>query len=223
MLLLAVMVMCLVPLFMFEAARFALAKLHLSPLAATMLLFGIVFGGLVNLPVYVLQRDMVQPVPQQHVRTLSGWVPVVQRQPMRTIIALNVGGCLFPTGLAIYESTLVVDSAPWAAWALGMAVLVNVLVCYRVARPVEGLGIAMPGFVSPAVSVLVTWLLLMSEEYAAVRPPVAFTAGVLGPLIGADLLHLKDLRKLAAPMISIGGAGTFDGIVLSGLLAAFLA
>jgi uncharacterized membrane protein len=52
---------------------------------------------------------------------------------------------------------------------------------------------------------------------------VAFVAGVLGPLIGADLFHLKDISRVSAGILSIGGAGTFDGIVLSGILAALLA
>jgi uncharacterized membrane protein len=46
---------------------------------------------------------------------------------------------------------------------------------------------------------------------------------VLGPLIGADLLHLRDIEKIATGIASIGGAGTFDGIVLSGIVAAYLA
>jgi uncharacterized membrane protein len=54
-------------------------------------------------------------------------------------------------------------------------------------------------------------------------PPIAFTAGVLGPLIGADLLHLRDLQSPGAGVSSIGGAGTFDGIVLSGMVATLLA
>ncbi|MDH4154239.1 MAG: DUF1614 domain-containing protein [Nitrospira sp.] len=54
-------------------------------------------------------------------------------------------------------------------------------------------------------------------------PPVAFVASVLGPLIGADLLHLRDIEKITTGIASIGGAGTFDGIVLSGIVAAYLA
>ena len=53
--------------------------------------------------------------------------------------------------------------------------------------------------------------------------PVAYIAGVAGPLIGADLLHLKKIEESAVGMASIGGAGTFDGIVLSGIVAAYLA
>jgi uncharacterized membrane protein len=43
--------------------------------------------------------------------------------------------------------------------------------------------------------------------------PVSYIAGVAGPLIGADLLHLE-VEQSAVGMASIGGAGTFDGIVL---------
>ena len=55
------------------------------------------------------------------------------------------------------------------------------------------------------------------------RVAAAFIAGVAGPIVGADLLHLKDLTKTPVAIMSIGGAGTFDGIVLSGVLAALLA
>ena len=42
-------------------------------------------------------------------------------------------------------------------------------------------------------------------------------------LIGADQLRLKDVRKLGATLASIGGAGTFNGIVMTGIVAALLA
>jgi len=46
---------------------------------------------------------------------------------------------------------------------------------------------------------------------------------MLGPLIGADLLHLRDIKTLATGVASIGEDGTFDGILLSGIVAAYLA
>ena len=52
---------------------------------------------------------------------------------------------------------------------------------------------------------------------------IAYTSGTLGTLIGADLLNSTGSRDLGAPMVSIGGAGTFDGIFLAGVIAAFLA
>jgi uncharacterized membrane protein len=53
--------------------------------------------------------------------------------------------------------------------------------------------------------------------------PLAYVSGSLGTLIGADLLNLPSLRSLGAPVASIGGAGTFDGIFLTGIIAVLLA
>ena len=52
---------------------------------------------------------------------------------------------------------------------------------------------------------------------------IAYVSGVLGALIGADLLNLPKIPKLGAPVASIGGAGTFDGVFLSGIIAVVLA
>jgi uncharacterized membrane protein len=71
----------------------------------------------------------------------------------------------------------------------------------------------------------VTWIVcgLFAPVGVENLAPIAFTAGVAGPLIGADLLHLKDLLRTPVGVMSIGGAGTFDGIVFSAVLAALLA
>jgi uncharacterized membrane protein len=45
----------------------------------------------------------------------------------------------------------------------------------------------------------------------------------MGTLIGADLMNLGRLSELGAPVASIGGAGTFDGIFLTGIVAVLLA
>ena len=45
----------------------------------------------------------------------------------------------------------------------------------------------------------------------------------MGTLIGADLLNLDKISGLGAPVASIGGAGTFDGIFLIGIMAVLLA
>jgi len=61
---------------------------------------------------------------------------------------------------------------------------------------------------------------LLSREYAA---PLAYISGCLGTLIGADLLNLRVMGELGASIASIGGAGTFDGVFLTGILAVLLA
>jgi hypothetical protein len=57
-------------------------------------------------------------------------------------------------------------------------------------------------------------------EYAA---PLAYIGGSMGTLIGTDLSNLDKINGLGAPVASIGGAGTFDGIFLTGILAVLLA
>ena len=51
---------------------------------------------------------------------------------------------------------------------------------------------------------------------------LAYVSGVLGTLIGADLTNLGAIKKIGAPVASIGGAGTFDGVFLSGIIAVLL-
>jgi uncharacterized membrane protein len=91
-------------------------------------------------------------------------------------------------------------------------------VCYHLAEPVVGLGIALPMFV-PAIATAIVALAL-SGQYAAI---LAYVGGSLGTLIGADLLNLGKIQDLGAPVASIGGAGTFDGIFVTGILAVFIA
>ena len=145
-------------------------------------------------------------------------MPQLQRVRRQTVIAVNVGGCLIPTGIAVYELMHLVASGAHTLLALAIVCAINCIACYLMARPVAGVGIMMPGLVPPLISAALA-IVLAPEEAAA----VAFVAGVTGPLVGADLLHLKDIQSSGVGMASIGGAGTFDGIVLSGVIAAYLA
>jgi uncharacterized membrane protein len=40
--------------------------------------------------------------------------------------------------------------------------------------------------------------------------------------MGADLLHLTEIQRMSPGVLSIGGAGVFDGIALCGLFALLL-
>ncbi len=220
--LLVLMLLCVMPMFIVDAVTITLAKLHLSAPAAVLVVMGILLGGLVNVPLYRWERDENQVVPGGFIYSVMGWVPLVRRTRTQTILAVNVGGCLVPLIVAVYELSLAIAAPQPVPMVLAIAVGVNVAVCYFVARPIPGVGIALPAFTSPAVALGIAWL-LMPSELRELRPAVAFVAGVVGPLVGADLLHLHHFRRFTAGLISIGGAGTFDGIVLSGMLAAFLA
>lgn len=217
-LLLFLILLALLPFVFGELFSTALMKLHLDPRAALLVILGILIGSGINIPVRHLVRDEDVLGEPPMLFGLSGWWPRLQRAPRETIIAVNVGGCLIPLGLALYETLFLVIEAPVALLGLLVAVLLNTLACYWMARPIEGIGIAMPGLMPALVAALCA--VTVTPDQAA---PVAFAAGVLGPLIGADLLHLRDMEKIATGVASIGGAGTFDGIVLSGIVAAYLA
>ena len=130
-----------------------------------------------------------------------------------TGLAVNVGGAAIPTVMSIY---LLIRYQLWLRAALATAVIA--LVIHSMATPVPGIGIAVPVFVPVVATAILAFIL--SREYA---PPLAYIGGSMGTLIGADLLNLDKLASLGAPVASIGGAGTFDGIFLTGILAVLLA
>ncbi|MFB6097884.1 MAG: DUF1614 domain-containing protein [Salinibacter sp.] len=207
----------LFPFFLANVFLTALAKLGLGPTSSVFVALGIFVGGAINVPVTrIEQTEMVEYTPTQLLGLDRLLAQPIRRQSY-TIIAVNVGGCIVPTALAGYQIGRLAVQAPTTLLALGAALLLNVGLCYYFATPVPEQGIAMPPLV-PATAAAVAGLLL-APEWA---PPIAFSAGVVGPLIGADLLHLDDIAEIGAGMASIGGAGTFDGVVLSGLVATLL-
>jgi uncharacterized membrane protein len=57
------------------------------------------------------------------------------RERRETIIAVNFGGCIVPTGLAVYELLHLSAAGASALLALLVTAGVNIAVCYFVARP----------------------------------------------------------------------------------------
>jgi uncharacterized membrane protein len=177
-----------------------------------LLLMLCLLGSYVNLPVAQFPPE---PVESGKIVTIYGVpyvVPVVREWP-GTIVAINVGGALVPTALAIY---LLIRNRLYVEGLVGV-VVVSLLV-HSLARPVRGIGISVPTFIPPVAAAVVA--VLLSRRQSA---PLAYVSGTLGTLIGADLTNLALLPGLGAPVASIGGAGTFDGVFLTGILAVLLA
>lgn len=195
------------------AITIAFDKLGLSPRTGLLLLIGSLIGSGINIPVYLRRvKSPLQPRPDRPM-PLSWGLP---RQALegKTLIAVNVGGCLIPVGVSAY--LLIQHSLGLFSTAMALAIVTTV--SYLFSRPIPGLGIGMPLFVAPLASV--TAALLLDPAHSA---PVAYISGTLGVLTGADLLRLRDIEKLNTPVASIGGAGTFDGIFFTGIIAALLA
>lgn len=190
----------------------AFEKLGLPPDAALTFLFGSLLGSMINLP---LLRVEAQQPPPRPVPWL--WQSALRhQQPFTgtTLIGVNLGGCILPVALALY----LIIQHQLALLPLLLATTISATIAYLISRPIPGIGIGMPIFAAPVVAALIA--ILITPDNSA---PLAYISGTLGVLIGADLLRLKDIPQLGTPVASIGGAGTFDGIFLTGLIAAILA
>jgi len=208
----------LLPFFLAEAFLSALSKLGLNPQQSVLAALGIFFGSMFNIPIFRVKRE--EPV-EWYETSMYGFgrsLFQIPRKPQVTVLAVNVGGCLVPLIIAVYQIVRLAGMDSDYLVMGGIAVLVNIIVCERLAKPIPNMGLAIPALV-PALLAVVCALLLVPDQ----APSVAFTAGVLGPLIGADILHLREIKEISTGMASIGGAGTFDGIVLSGIVATLLA
>jgi uncharacterized membrane protein len=202
----------LIILIQLRILRYAYMRLGVGPGTALFLLFGSLIGSYFNIPIAVLPG---KPVMAGQIIEFYGMryvVPQVVSWP-GTVLAVNVGGAVIPTLMSIY---LLVRYQLWLKATIATAVIAFVI--HSMATPVPGIGIAVPVF-APAVTTAIIAFIL-SREYA---PPLAYIGGSMGTLIGADLLNLDKISDLGAPVASIGGAGTFDGIFLTGILAVLLA
>lgn len=180
--------------------------------AAGLLVVASLAGSLLNIPVRV--RDLETRPPQ---RLRIGHL-VFYRPPEyeRQVIAVNVGGALIPVGVSAW---LLFQERAW--WETAVAVAIVAFWTYRAARVVPGRGILLPALLSPAIAAL-SALALSWDGSPGQATAIAYAAGSVGTLIGADLLNLHRSREMGPGIMSIGGAGVFDGVFLSGVVAAFL-
>lgn len=189
----------------------AFDKLGLSRDSAILLLLGSLIGSGINLPLFQMRSG---PPPPGSYPLLPRWRHPALEYRGRTVVALNVGGAVIPVAFSLY----LLQHNPIAPLEALLGIAGVGAVSYLFSRPLPGVGIGMPIFIPPITAALVA--LLIDPEQSA---PLAYISGTLGVLIGADLLRFPDIRRLGAPIASIGGAGTFDGIFVTGIVAVLLA
>lgn len=190
---------------------FALGRLGIQPDVAALVLLASLAGSVINIPVARLRSTVTEVRRMVTVFGMRYVIPVTRST--RTTIAVNVGGALVPAALSGY--LIAHDRLGWLALA---AVVIVAAFTHAIARPVRGLGIAVPALLPGIFAALVAVFL----GPAAVAG-LAYAGGTLGTLIGADLLNLHKIKHLGAPVASIGGAGTFDGVFITGIVAVLLA
>lgn len=190
----------------------AFDKLGLSSGSALLLLISSLIGSVINLPLFSLKAEAPK---QPMINPFFGLLrPPNIEFTGRTLININVGGGLIPLVFSAY--LIHNNSIPIGDIVTGIVIVS--LVSYWISRPIHGIGIGMPILIAPLCAALVA--VILNTEASA---PLAYISGTLGVLIGADILRLKNIRQMGLPIASIGGAGTFDGIFITGIVAVLLA
>ena len=192
----------------FHIVTIGFEKLGISPELTIFLLLAILIGSTINIPIgkkKVFIREK---------RMFFGFFKV--RQPQVQGTAINLGGAVIPILLSFYFLYL--------SWQAGfnlepvlIATVLMVIISKGLAKIIPSKGISLSALVPPVFAAV--FALMLAPDFPAV---CAFVSGVLGTLIGADILNLKKIQKYGG-FISIGGAGVFDGIFLIGIISALLA
>ncbi len=215
-LLLPFILLAIVALFGLSAVDLADRALGLSPMKALLIYLAILLGSLVNVPVYEFKSPGgTQPpmVPYMGARyKLPTWVG------HRTVVAINMGGCIIALTLGIYFALKL------PLMSLLLTTIIVILGVYYLAKPVRSVGVIVPALATPLLAVGASFFALYIDHSGfSALARMAFAAGVFGTIIGADILHLGGIRKTGSELISFGGAGTFDGIILTAILGTIFA
>ena len=219
-LILALIIGFSVSILFFGLASTAFARIGFSWSDAFLLLFLCLLGSNVNIPVRTVETET--PMENQKYVKVFGItyrVPYKQTLKTKTTIAVNMGGAVIPTLVSLY----LLGMFPGAiSYSISAIVFVSV-VTKLVARPVKGVGIVSPALIPPLAAALGSSILISaSQAHHDLLFVTAYVSGTMGTLIGSDLLNLQAITKIGAPVVSIGGAGTFDGVFLAGVIAVLL-
>ena len=211
----------LIPLLFLGLIGSALAKLGFNIFWIILLIIGMIVGSFVNLPLMKVKSEQ-QFVRVEHGRLMDRLYRVPEFSN-ETVIAVNVGGCVIPVFVSIYILLSALTFADpiglYLRCLIGTAIVA--VAVFKTSQPIAGVGIA-TGFLIPPLCALICGIVLAGgDSFTAVA--VAYISGTIGTLIGADVMNIRNLSNSGAPVASVGGAGTFDAIFLSGIIAAFLA
>jgi len=207
-------------LFLWSSGR-AFTSLGLNPRTVSLIIIISLLGSYVNIPIYhyTLDEELVVTISYVNFYGITYPIPSLKKVRNKSIIAINLGGALVPIIVSFYLSYKLLILESGLLMPLLISIIIASLVIHAYAKPIPHLGIAVPTLIPPLVSMTLAlfWGFFGLDRSAMLT--IAYVSGTLGSLIGADLMNLDKVKDLKSPMVSIGGAGTFDGIFLSGLLA----
>jgi uncharacterized membrane protein len=212
MVLLFIVIAVWIALVEFKVITYAYEKMGVGRSYILGILLLSLFGSGINIPIAELPAKDIVVESTVEFFGVRYAVPAIEHQG-RTVLAINLGGALIPMALSLF---LLIKHKIYAEAAVGVVVMT--VIVHLMAKPVHGVGIAIPTLLPPILTAVVAWLI--SRQHAA---PLAYIAGSMGCLLGADVLNLYRIQELGAPIASIGGAGVSDGVFLTGIIAVLLA
>ncbi|MFH1656563.1 MAG: DUF1614 domain-containing protein [Candidatus Nealsonbacteria bacterium] len=185
----------------FNIITIGFEKLGFSSEATFLIFFLILIGSLINVPLTRMKLTYIEE------KSFFGLLKTTKLKPSG--LAINLGGAVIPILLSIYFLIFI-------PLDLILIPLILMIISLKfLARVVPGRGIVIPALLPPLLALLFAFIFVPNF-----KAPSAFVIGVLGTLIGGDILNLSKAMKSNSGLISIGGAGVFDGIFLVGIVSA---
>jgi uncharacterized membrane protein len=206
-------------LFFLQAAGVAFLQLGIPLWLAILIIPGSLVGSMVNIPLYTIESDPTPCTNETHVYNWGVSYQVFQPEcPGETQISINLGGAIIPIAVSAYLIAMNI----FGVIQFAIAVTIVALIVHRFAKIEPNVGILTPGLLPALVAVFVTIAMIALAPGLYNGYAIAYVSGTLGTLIGADIMNLGKLSSLRTGKASIGGAGTWDGVFLTGILAVFL-
>ncbi len=193
-------------------------QLGIEPWLVIIIILGSLLGSMVNIPVTTIESQS-QKCPDEEFIKLWGITYRVASPdcPGETLIAVNLGGAVIPVLVSAYLLIIHPQTIPVAL----LGILIVSIFVKAIARVEPNVGIVTPGLLPPLVAGIASTVLMLLFPCMFSPHVLAYVSGTLGTLIGADILNLNKIAELQTGNAAIGGAGTWDGIFLAGLLAVF--
>jgi uncharacterized membrane protein len=218
---LVIFVILLIPLLLLGVIGAAFTRLGFSWIAAIAVVFLMLFGSFINIPVYRVKRDMIR-VSGEDQTGFDIPTPFASQQIWDTLISVNFGGAVIPVCIAIYlvyRANQIVGASLFFPLVVCIAVVAGV--SFVATRMVSGYGFKV-SLIIPAQSALLVGILI-SGGTGLTAAVTACAGGILGTLIGGNIAHLIGIKDIEISQVSIGGAGTFGAVFLCCILPALIA
>ncbi len=181
-----------------------LSYLGLSTSGVVVVLLLMLISSSINIP--ISKKRMVRVLETRFLGLVKNYVWRAQG------VSINVGGAIIPLIIVTY----LIMQIP--VYPVLLITIVVALVSFASSRFIPRVGVVAPVIFPVLFASLMS--LAISPLYAA---ETAFVSGVLGVIIGADIVRLPSVLKKHGGVMSIGGAGVFDGIFIVGIVSAIIA